>query len=161
MKLPPKENGPKLGSILQPPAEVSAKYTLTAHLWKYLQDYKIKHNAQGNGFGFSLFGPNDVTRTLSARYYKDGSEVLVDQPGQRPRRLTPIECARLMGFETKERKFKISGIRHPGVQAVWQRRRCTGSGIYRCGVEAVYRIRIGEAAHIQSSNRKTTSRYEA
>jgi DNA (cytosine-5)-methyltransferase 1 len=103
LKLPPKENGPKLGSILQPPAEVSAKYTLTAHLWKYLQDYKIKHNAQGNGFGFSLFGPNDVTRTLSARYYKDGSEVLIDQPGDRPRRLTPIECARLMGFETRQR----------------------------------------------------------
>ena len=107
LKLPAKENGPKLGSILQPPAEVDDKYTLTAHLWKYLQAYKAKHNAAGNGFGFSLFGPKDVTRTLSARYYKDGSEVLVDQPGKRPRRLTPIECARLMGFENGKRKFKI------------------------------------------------------
>lgn len=107
LKVPEKGTGPKLKSILQPPSEVDPKYTLTAHLWKYLQDYKKKHTAAGNGFGYSLFGPNDVTRTLSARYYKDGSEVLVDQPGTRPRRLTPIECARLMGFETKDRKFKI------------------------------------------------------
>jgi DNA (cytosine-5)-methyltransferase 1 len=108
LKIPAKERGPKLGSILQPPEEVDAKYTLTAHLWKYLQDYKAKHNAAGNGFGFSLFGPKDVTRTLSARYYKDGSEVLVDQPGKRPRRLTPLECARLMGFDSPKRKFKIT-----------------------------------------------------
>jgi DNA (cytosine-5)-methyltransferase 1 len=107
LKVPPKGKGPKLGSILLPPEEVDAKYTLTAHLWQYLQDYKAKHNAQGNGFGFSLFGPDDVTRTLSARYYKDGSEILVAQPGNRPRRLTPTECARLMGFETKKRKFRI------------------------------------------------------
>ncbi|MFY7914034.1 MAG: DNA (cytosine-5-)-methyltransferase, partial [Rubrivivax sp.] len=108
LKLPPAENGPKLGSILQPPHEVDPKYTLTPKLWQYLQDYKKKHNAAGNGFGFSLFGPNDVTRTLSARYYKDGSEVLVDQPGQRPRRLTPIECARLMGFDRPGRPFRIA-----------------------------------------------------
>ncbi len=90
---------PKLGDILQSPAEVPAKYTLTEHLWNYLQAYKRKHASQGNGFGYSVFGPNDVTRTLSARYYKDGSEVLVEQPGHRPRRLTPRECARLMGFD--------------------------------------------------------------
>jgi DNA (cytosine-5)-methyltransferase 1 len=107
LKLPAAENGPKLGSILQPPHEVDPKYTLTPKLWQYLQDYKKKHNAAGNGFGFSLFGPNDVTRTLSARYYKDGSEVLVDQPGQRPRRLTPIECARLMGFDRQGRPWRI------------------------------------------------------
>jgi DNA (cytosine-5)-methyltransferase 1 len=107
LKVPPAGRGPKLGSILQPPEEVDAKYTLTAHLWKYLQDYKAKHTAAGNGFGFSLFGPGDVTRTLSARYYKDGSEILIAQKGNGPRRLTPTECARLMGFETKQRKFKI------------------------------------------------------
>lgn len=89
--------GPKLGSILE--RDVDPKYTLTAHLWGYLQKYKEKHAAKGNGFGFGLFGPNDVARTLSARYYKDGSEVLIDQPGGRPRRLTPRECARLMGYE--------------------------------------------------------------
>lgn len=95
----PRHPWPKLGDILEPHDRVDKKYTLTAHLWKYLQDYKAKHQSQGNGFGFGLFGPNDVTRTLSARYFKDGSEVLIQQPGNRPRRLTPRECARLMGFD--------------------------------------------------------------
>lgn len=107
LEVPPPESGPKLGSILQRADEVSDKYTLTPRLWEYLQAYREKHRSQGNGFGFSLFGPNDVTRTLSARYYKDGSEILVEQPGRRPRRLTPVECARLMGFDTPERPFII------------------------------------------------------
>ncbi|MBL8224390.1 MAG: DNA (cytosine-5-)-methyltransferase [Chromatiales bacterium] len=78
---------------------VHDKYTLTDHLWSYLQNYAAKHKAKGNGFGFGLVGPEDVTRTLSARYYKDGSEILVRQRGRKnPRRLTPRECARLMGF---------------------------------------------------------------
>jgi DNA (cytosine-5)-methyltransferase 1 len=81
-------------------AEVADRYTLSAHLWQYLQDYRKKHAAAGNGFGFSRVGPGDTTRTLSARYHKDGSEILVDRgEGQRPRRLTPRECARLMGFD--------------------------------------------------------------
>lgn len=80
---------------------VSEKYTLTDHLWNYLQRYKEKHQAAGNGFGFGLVGPQDVARTLSARYYKDGSEILVKQAdGKAPRRLTPRECARLMGFDS-------------------------------------------------------------
>jgi DNA-cytosine methyltransferase len=79
--------------------QVPAKYTLTDNLWRYLQNYAEKHRAKGNGFGFGLVGPDDVTRTLSARYYKDGSEILVYQgKGKNPRRLTPRECARLMGF---------------------------------------------------------------
>ena len=90
--------GPKLGSILNAPKAVPDKYTLTAHLWQYLQDYKKKHESLGNGFGCSVFGPKDVTRTLSARYYKDGSEILIEQKGKIPRRLMPEECARLMGF---------------------------------------------------------------
>lgn len=77
---------------------VNEKYILTPNLWKYLQDYKKKHKAQGNGFGFGLVGPEDVARTLSARYYKDGSEILIKRGRKRPRRLTPRECARLMGF---------------------------------------------------------------
>ena len=89
--------GPVLRTVLD--AVVSPKYTLTAHLWKYLQDYRERHRRAGNGFGYSLFGPDDVSRTLSARYYKDGSEILIRQGGRRPRRLTPRECARLMGFE--------------------------------------------------------------
>lgn len=78
---------------------VNPKYTLTAHLWNYLQRYAEKHREKGNGFGFGLVGADSVARTLSARYYKDGSEILVKQRGtQSPRRLTPRECARLMGF---------------------------------------------------------------
>lgn len=75
------------------------KYTLTDNLWQYLQNYKKKHQAAGNGFGFGLVSLTSVTRTLSARYYKDGSEILFDQGKKKnPRRLTPRECARLMGF---------------------------------------------------------------
>ncbi len=89
---------PRLASILE--AEVDPKYTLTPNLWRYLKEYKAKHRSMGNGFGFGLVGPDDITRTLSARYYKDGSEILLRQgPGRRPRRLTPRECARLMGYE--------------------------------------------------------------
>lgn len=79
--------------------KVQDKYTLTPKLWRYLQDYAEKHRAKGNGFGFGLVFPDSVTRTLSARYYKDGSEILVYQgDSMNPRRLTPRECARLMGF---------------------------------------------------------------
>ena len=106
---------PKLRAILHPEdgseemeerftiglkGKVVDKYTLSDHLWSYLQDYADKHRAKGNGFGFDLVGRGDVARTLSARYYKDGSEILVKQRGKKnPRRLTPRECARLMGFE--------------------------------------------------------------
>jgi len=78
---------------------VNPKYTLTENLWAYLQAYKAKHEAAGNGFGFGLVTPKQTARTLSARYYKDGSEILISQGARkRPRRLTPRECARLMGF---------------------------------------------------------------
>jgi DNA (cytosine-5)-methyltransferase 1 len=89
--------GPTLGSILEtrPPE----KYTLTDHLWTYLQNYAAKHRAAGNGFGYGLCGRGDIARTLSARYYKDGSEILISQGRSRnPRRLTPRECSRLMGY---------------------------------------------------------------
>ncbi len=103
----PEGRQPVLGDIMEndPPA----KYTLTHHLWTYLRNYKAKHASAGNGFGYSVFGPGDVTRSLSARYYKDGSEVLVGQQGNRPpRRLTPRECARLMGFdEPQGERFRI------------------------------------------------------
>lgn len=89
--------GPKLASILDP--EVPAKYTLTPKLWEYLQNYAKKHAAAGHGFGFGLVDGTKTTRTLSARYHKDGSEILIDQGEDRiPRRLTPRECARLMGY---------------------------------------------------------------
>lgn len=81
------------------PTRVRDRYTLSDQLWRYLRDYADRHRDKGNGFGFGLVGPNDRARTLSARYHKDGSEILVDRgPGLNPRRLTPRECARLMGF---------------------------------------------------------------
>ncbi|MGE4272812.1 MAG: DNA (cytosine-5-)-methyltransferase [Desulfitobacterium sp.] len=79
---------------------VLEKYTLTDKLWDYLQAYAKKHQAKGNGFGFGLVNSSSIARTLSARYYKDGSEILIDQgQGLNPRRLTPRECARLMGYD--------------------------------------------------------------
>lgn len=91
------KDGPKLGSILE--SNPPAKYTLSDHLWGYLQNYAKKHAEAGNGFGFGLVTENDRARTLSARYHKDGSEILVSQGAKKnPRRLTPRECARLMGY---------------------------------------------------------------
>ena len=94
--LTPPENKPCLADILE--SDVDEKYTLSDKLWTYLQNYAAKHKAAGNGFGFGLADPSGVTRTLSARYYKDGSEILIEQEGKNPRRLTPRECARLQGF---------------------------------------------------------------
>ena len=85
-------------SILE--KKVDEKYTLSDHLWNYLQEYAKAHREKGNGFGFGLADPKGQTRTLSARYYKDGSEILIPQNGRKnPRRLTPRETARLMGFD--------------------------------------------------------------
>jgi DNA (cytosine-5)-methyltransferase 1 len=113
LKIP--ESHPLLKTILHPedgselPQEpyttgakgkVQSKYILTDHLWQYLQGYAAKHKAKGNGFGYGLVTPDDVARTLSARYYKDGAEILISRgKKQTPRRLTPRECARLMGFD--------------------------------------------------------------
>lgn len=121
--LPDPLAGPKLQTILHPEdgtevaeghftkgkkALVSGKYTLSDHLWSYLKAYAKRHRLQGNGFGYGLFGPEDVARTLSARYYKDGSEILIKNGRKNPRRLTPRECARLMGFDKAgENAFKI------------------------------------------------------
>lgn len=97
---------PKLADILE--NEVDPKYTLTDHLWDYLQKYAEKHRAKGNGFGYGLVDPDGISRTLSARYYKDGSEILVPQAGRNPRRLTPAECARLQGFPERWEKLPVS-----------------------------------------------------
>ena len=92
----PVEPKPVMRDILD--AEVDDKYTLTDKLWTYLQNYAEKHRAAGNGFGYGIADPEGVSRTLSARYYKDGSEILIEQEGKNPIRLTPRECARLQGF---------------------------------------------------------------
>jgi DNA (cytosine-5)-methyltransferase 1 len=117
---------PSFSDILD--SEVDPKYTLTPKLWEYLYNYAKKHKAKGNGFGFGLVNPNNknaIARTLSARYHKDGSEILINHKNwdmelsetdfhnelnqlNRPRRLTPRECARLMGFDKPgESNFKI------------------------------------------------------
>ena len=90
------EPNKKIKDILE--EEVLPKYTLTNHLWKYLQDYSQKHKEKGNGFGFGLVDLNGITRTMSARYYKDGSEILIPQDTRNPRRLTQREAARLQGY---------------------------------------------------------------
>jgi len=90
------EKQPVIKDILE--AEVSEKYTLSDKLWAYLQNYAAKHKAAGNGFGYGIAPLDGVSRTISARYYKDGSEILIAQNGKNPRRLTPRECARLQGF---------------------------------------------------------------
>lgn len=106
-----------LNDVLEPNSMVDNKYTLSPKLWEYLYNYAAKHKAKGNGFGFGMVKRNTtgVTRTLSARYYKDGSEVLINQDDMkknkdklgRPRRMTPQECSRLMGFVSKGEKFNI------------------------------------------------------
>jgi len=116
MQINDPKKGPKLRTVLhaqngteapEPPftegryGRVSSRYVLTPHMWDYLQKYAEKHRARGNGFGFGLVGPDETARTLSARYYKDGSEILIRTPGI-PRRLTPRECARLMGFDVPD-----------------------------------------------------------
>lgn len=114
-RMPTVADGPKLSSILHPEdgsevdvdgqryllpdGKVLKKFVLTDRLWEYLQNYAEKHRQAGNGFGCSVVGPADTSRTLSARYYKDGSEILISRGSRKnPRRLTPRECARLMGY---------------------------------------------------------------
>ena len=95
--------------ILDP--NIDPKYTLSDKLWAYLQNYAEKHRAKGNGFGYGLVDLNGITRTLSARYYKDGSEILIPQgKGKNPRRLSPRECARLMGYPDAYRIDRVSDV---------------------------------------------------
>ncbi|MGN0274646.1 MAG: DNA (cytosine-5-)-methyltransferase [Chordicoccus sp.] len=98
----PRKPKPVMRDILE--NNVDEKYTLSDKLWIYLQNYAAKHRAAGNGFGYGIADPDGISRTLSARYYKDGSEILIAQDGKNPRRLTPRECARLQGFPDS---FKI------------------------------------------------------
>ncbi|WP_457489177.1 DNA (cytosine-5-)-methyltransferase, partial [Tardiphaga sp. P5_C10] len=115
VELPSFDEAPKMGAVLHSQdgtetadspyiegtkGKVLDKYTLSDKLWEYLQNYAAKHRDKGNGFGFGLVNSESTCRTLSARYYKDGSEILISQGLKKnPRRLTPRECARLMGFD--------------------------------------------------------------
>lgn len=104
-----KENTHKIEDVLM--EHVPDKYTLSDKLWSYLQNYAEKHKARGNGFGYGLVAPGTITRTLSARYYKDGSEILIPQgEGKNPRKLSPRECARLMGYPDNYRLSQVSDV---------------------------------------------------
>ncbi len=100
----PEKERPKFRDILN--ADPDPKYTLSDHLWNYLQDYARRHQEKGNGFGYGLANLDGISRTLSARYYKDGSEILIPRKEGPPRRLTPMEAAKLMGFPVSD-KLKI------------------------------------------------------
>ena len=104
-----KQKTKSIKDILDP--DIDEKYTLSDKLWNYLQNYAEKHRAKGNGFGFGLVDLDGISRTLSARYYKDGSEILIPQNGgKNPRRLSPRECARLMGYPDEYRLNQVSDV---------------------------------------------------
>jgi len=168
VRLPAADKGPRLASILHPESgtehgeqrflapdgKVLDKYILTPHLWGYLQNYAAKHLAKGNGFGFGLVGPEDIARTLSARYFKDGSEILIRRPEGPPRRLTPRECARLMGFDRPGRP--LFRIPVSDTQAYRQ----FGNSVAVPVVEAIAKAlvaQLAEPAAVKSSTRRTAS----
>jgi DNA (cytosine-5)-methyltransferase 1 len=101
--------GPVLGSnVLEEPSPALDRYRLTEGVWRALLRHRQRHEAKGAGFGYGIAEPGGVTRTLSARYYKDGAEILIRLPdGDPPRRLTPRECARLMGFTRDNLGFEF------------------------------------------------------
>ena len=141
LAIPDPSDGPRLKEVLHPGdgsepeerpytqgpmARVASKYTLSDHLWGYLQSYAKKHRAAGNGFGFGLVGPEDISRTLSARYYKDG---IRDSCQAAARQSPPADAAGMRaayGVRPSGRGTLChSGVRHPGVQAVRERRGCS------------------------------------
>jgi DNA (cytosine-5)-methyltransferase 1 len=167
-EFPAPPNKPQsLGLILED--KPNKKYMLTDNLWVYLQNYAAKHKAAGNGFGFGLVGPNDITRTLSARYYKDGSEILIKQPyWKNPRRLTPSEAARLMGFNSRLAQFMGFSDEFPQVCSDMQSYKQFGNAVSPLVVEAVgkqivkvlelRRIRLATKSRKSASHRKAETR---
>ena len=130
-------NGPRLSSILEQKAP-DKKYMLTDNLWKYLQNYAAKHKVAGNGFGYGLVDGSNISRTMSARYYKDGSEILIKQKGfQNPRRLTPAEAAKLMGFNERFAKLMGFKVAFPHVVSDMQSYKQFGNSVSPLVTEAV------------------------
>lgn len=138
--------GPRLGTILED--EADPRFTLTPHLWDYLQRYAAKHQAKGNGFGFGLVGPDDVARTLSARYYKDGSEILIKRKGGRPRRLTIREAGRLMGYTDELAREHGHPNGWPQVVSDTQAYKQFGNSVVPAAVESVAEAIAGQMAWI-------------
>jgi DNA (cytosine-5)-methyltransferase 1 len=128
--------------------KVDEKYTLSTKLWKYLQGHAEKHKKMGNGFGFGLIDPekDKTTRTLSARYYKDGSEILIKQKDKNPRRLTPRECARLMGFSDT---FKVPVSNNQAYKQF-------GNAVVIPVIEAVAKEMIKTISNYEQSFKKTS-----
>lgn len=125
---PPSGRGPKLRGILDNLPDQSLM--ISDRLWEYLQEYAAKHRAKGNGFGYGIADPAGVTRTMSARYYKDGSEILIEQPGWRnPRRLSFNEAAKLMGFDSTFSRPAGHGSRFPQVNSLSQSYRQFGNAV--------------------------------
>ena len=150
----PPTNPPKLRDILE--VNPSKKYMLSDKLWKYLKEYALKHQRIGNGFGFSIANPDGHSRTLSARYFKDGSEILIRQQGWRnPRRITPREAAKLMGFDsTWARK---QGIEFPQAVSDTQAYKQFGNSVCPQVVEAIG----GEIGHVLAArNQRLAKRRE-
>jgi len=130
-------DGPVFRSILE--AKPNRKYTLSDGLWEYLKSYKEKHEAKGNGFGYGIAPLDGVSRTMSARYYKDGSEILIRQRGRNPRRLTPREAARLLGFDGRYSELFGHGDEFPQVVSDTQAYKQFGNAVVPKVVEAVGR----------------------
>lgn len=144
--LTPKDPKPVMRDILE--KKVDDKYTLSDKLWTYLQNYAAKHKAAGNGFGYGIAPLNGVSRTISARYYKDGSEILIAQRGKNPRRLTPRECARLQGFPD-DFKIPVSDT-----QAYKQ----FGNSVVVPLMENVAKLIVKEIAELETSEQKELQR---
>ena len=129
-------SGPVLGDILE--KEPSTKYMLSDKLWQYLQDYAQKHREKGNGFGYGLNGPDDVARTMSARYHKDGSEILIAQKDwPNPRRLTPLEAQKLMGYDGYAKNYGFNDVFPSDVVSDTQAYRQFGNSVVPQAVEFV------------------------
>ncbi|SVA68938.1 uncharacterized protein METZ01_LOCUS121792 [marine metagenome] len=136
---PPPAERPRFGDILELEPDLD-KYQLSDALWQYLQDYKEKHRKAGNGFGYGIADPDGVSRTMSARYHKDGSEILIrHDPGENPRRLTPREAALLQGFDDDYARMYDHPDGFPQVVSDTQAYRQFGNAVSPKVVEAIAR----------------------
>lgn len=149
---PPISEKPKLESILLK-NKIDEKYMLSDKMWKWLQSHAEKHKAKGNGFGFGLFNGKDISRTMSARYFKDGSEILINQKGWRnPRRLTPREACLLLGFDDKYAKLFGHENGFPQVVSDTQSYKQFGNSVVPKVVEAIGRNILNVMSNLFSIN---------